>query len=187
MGVSQERLAGEYTYADLEAFPEDNVRREIIDGELIVHPSPATRHQRAARNVFVRLWEYSLESGGEAFFAPLDVYFAEKNVVEPDVLFMRRDHLDRIGPNNLQGPPDLVVEISSPSTRHLDQVRKRELYQRFGVPHYWFVDLEAERVELYDLRDGAYPAPMIRYAGQVMDCDGLPGLAVSVAEALPEE
>lgn len=187
MAVSAERAPGEYTYADLESFPEDNVRREIIDGELIVHASPNPRHQRAAGNLFVRLKQYSIERGGEAFFAPLDIYFAEKTVVEPDLMFIRADHLNQIGPKNLQGPPDLVVEISSPSTRRLDQVRKRELYQRFGAPHYWFVDLEAERVELYSLCDSSYPAPAIRYPGQTLDCEGLAGLEVPVVEALPPE
>ena len=86
----------------------------------------------------------------------------------------------------MQGAPDLVVEISSPSTRRLDQVRKRELYQRFGVPEFWFVDLEAERVEVYVLTGDTYPAPAILYSDQIVESVGLPGLSVPVGEALAE-
>ncbi|MEX2552885.1 MAG: Uma2 family endonuclease [Actinomycetota bacterium] len=71
--------------------------------------------------------------------------------VEPDVLFVRADHVDRVENRYVRGAPDLVVEISSPSTRRLELVRKRDLYARFGVPEYWYVDLEAELLEVYAL------------------------------------
>ena len=109
-----------YTYPDLAGFPDDHLRREIFDGELIVNGAPV-------------------------LCAPYDVVFALDNVVEPDVLFIRSAHLDRLGEKFLEGPPDLVVEISSPSTRRLELVRKRELYQWFEVPEYWYVDLELDR------------------------------------------
>jgi Uma2 family endonuclease len=137
-----------YTYADLENFPDDHLRREIIDGELIVTPSPVTRHQRAVVNIVVALAAYAKQSGGEVFPAPLDVYFAEDNVVEPDVLFVRADHASQIEKKLIKDAPDLVVEISSPSTRRLELVRKRELYARFGVPEYSYADLEVDRVEV---------------------------------------
>lgn len=176
-----------YTYADLEAIPEDYVRREIIDGELIVHASPVPRHQEAAGNLFVRLREYASRAGGKAFFGPLDVYFAEDNVVEPDLMFISADHLERIGDKNMQGPPDLVVEISSPSTRRLDQVCKLDLYRRFRVAEYWFVDLEAERLEVHVLTGDVYPPPAILYPGQSVQAAGLPGLSIPVSEALAQQ
>lgn len=176
-----------YTYPDLAAFPEDLLRREIIDGELVVNPAPIIRHQRASGNLQFRLKEYANKHGGEVFSAPCDVYLSAENVVEPDLIFVRADHLDRIGVKYLDGPPDLVIEISSPSTRRLDTVRKRELYQRFGVPAYWFVDLEAERVEIYLLEDGAYPGPQLKYPGENLESPGLPGLSVPVSEALAPE
>jgi Uma2 family endonuclease len=83
--------------------------------------------------------------------------------------------------------PDLVVEISSPSTRRLELVRRRELYERFGVPEYWFVDLEAERVEVYVLVEGSYPAPRLIYSGEVAQSTQLPGFQMPVAEALGGE
>lgn len=184
MAVSAESIPGRFTYPDLAAFPDDNVRREILDGELVVSASPVTRHQRAAMALSVALFNYSKSHGGEAFAGPFDVYLAPDNVVVPDVLFVSGDHTERIGPKYLEGPPDLVVEISSPTTKHLELVRKLKLYERFGVPEYWFVDLELERVEVYVLTEGRYPAPAIRYAGESLDPAGLPGLAVPVSEAL---
>lgn len=184
MAVSAEPIPRRYTYPDLATFPGDNLRREIIDGDLVVNVAPITRHQRAAMALAVTLFNYSRLRGGEAFFAPYDVYLALDNVVEPDLIFVRADHLGRIGTKYLEGPPDLVVEISSPSTRHLELVRKRELYERFGIPEYWYVDLEAERVEVYVLGKSGYATPLIRYAGESLQPAGLPELTVPVTQAL---
>ncbi len=184
MAVSAESAPRRYTYPDLATFPDDHLRREIIDGELIVNPAPVTRHQKAVAAIMVALFNYAKGSGGTALCAPYDVVLALDNVVEPDVLFIRSDHLDRLGATYLEGPPDLVVEISSPSTRRLELVRKRELYQRFGVPEYWYVDLELDRVEVYVLEEDGYPAPGIKYPGEALEPAGLPGLSVPVTEAL---
>ena len=118
------------------------------------------------------------------FPAPLDVFFADDTVVEPDVLFVRGDHLQHIEEKFVRGAPDLVVEVSSPSTRRLELVRKRELYQRFGVPEYWYVDLEADRVEVYVLTDGLYPPPSLRYPGEELASAQLPRFVMPVDEAL---
>lgn len=82
------------TYADFREFPDDNLRRELIDGELIVTAAPVTRHQRVVRELLVALTLYAREHGGEALDAPTDVYLSETNVVEPDVLFITAEHLD---------------------------------------------------------------------------------------------
>src|SRR5438552_1020305 len=141
------------TYADLRRmFPEvDNVRRELIDGELIVATSPSVRHQRVVRRLTVLLDRYAESHGGEVFSGPLDVFLSDTTVVEPDVLFVRAQSAGKLEKKFVRSAPDLVVEVSSPSTRRLDLVRKRELYERFGIPEYWYVDLDAERVEAYRL------------------------------------
>src|SRR5438552_2720039 len=120
-----------YTYGDLQAFPEDNLRREIIQGELVVTPAPAVRHQRVVGRLFVELSQYAKENGGEAFVAPLDVFFSDTDVVEPDVLFVSAENLARVEKQFIRAAPDLVAEVSSPSTRRLELHRKRELYERY--------------------------------------------------------
>jgi len=184
MAVHESTHPGSFRYADLETFPDDHMRREIIDGELIVTPSPSTRHQRAVVLLTARLFAYAESNGGEVFCAPLDVLFADDNVVEPDVLFVRSDHLDRLEVKFVHGVPDLVIEVSSPSTRHLELVRKRELYARFGVPEYWYVDLDADRIEVYLLGDGDFTAPTLTFPGQRLEATQLPGFSVSVQEVL---
>jgi Uma2 family endonuclease len=184
MALSADPVARRYTYADLETFPDDHLRREIIDGELIVTPSPVVRHQMASSNLHLRLANYARQAGGLALAAPIDVFLSPDNVAEPDLLFIRPDRLEGIGEKYVQVVPDLVVEISSPSTRRLELVRKRELYERFGVPEYWYVDLEAERVEIYRLEEAAYGAPEIRYPGQALESTQLTGFSMPVSEAL---
>ncbi|MEX2552113.1 MAG: Uma2 family endonuclease [Actinomycetota bacterium] len=184
MALSADPAARRYTYADLETFPDDHLRREIIDGELIVTPSPVIRHQIASANLHYRLMTHAEQAGGLALAAPMDVFLSSDNVVEPDLLFIRPDRLESVGEKSVQVVPDLVVEISSPSTRRLELVRKRDLYQRFGVPEYWYVDLEAERVEIYLLEEGAYAAPEIRYPGQALESTQLAGFAMPAQEAL---
>lgn len=184
MAVSESEKRFGYTYADLEAFPEDHFRREIIDGELFVSPSPNVRHQRTVALLTARLFLYQEGNGGEVFPAPLDVFFANDSVVEPDVLFVRADHSDRLEVKYVTGAPDLVIEVSSPSTRRLELVRKRELYERFGVSEYWFIDLDADRVEVYRLEEGVYRTPELLFSGQVLQPAQLPGFSISVDEVL---
>ncbi|HEX9890862.1 MAG TPA: Uma2 family endonuclease [Actinomycetota bacterium] len=171
-----------YTYADLERFPEDNLRREIIDGELIVTPAPATRHQRVVAFLVHRFYGYAEERGGEVLPAPYDVYFADDNVVEPDVLFIRDP--GKLERKYIRSAPDIVVEVSSPSTRRLELVRKRELYERFGVPEYWFVDLDADRVEVYRLEEGRYPVPTLLGKDRTLTSPQVPGLELAVTDLL---
>ncbi|MGH2729121.1 MAG: Uma2 family endonuclease, partial [Actinomycetota bacterium] len=102
------------TYDDLQAFPEDNFRRELIDGELIVTAAPGGRHQDAVLELGARLLAYVKQHGGKVYIAPRDVYFSDVTVVEPDVVFVRAEHLARDEERFIGGPPDIVVEVSSP-------------------------------------------------------------------------
>lgn len=172
------------TYRDLEAFPEDNLRRELIDGELIVTPSPRPRHQAVLTELLFQLVLWVKRHGGRVFPAPLDVKFSDDTVLEPDVLLLRAEHLDRIGELYVSAGPDLAVEVSSPSTRRLDRVRKREVYERFGVAEYWFVDLDGDCVEVYRLADGRYPAPEVLGRGATLTSPVVPGFALAVADLL---
>jgi Uma2 family endonuclease len=175
-----------WTYADLLDLAEDNVRREILGGALVVTPSPSARHQRAVLRLGAALLGYVDTSGGEVFVAPLDVWFADTDVVEPDVLFLRAEHSDRVKERRVVGPPDLVVEVSSPSTRHIDQVRKRRLYEREGVAEYWFVDLDADRIEAYRLEGDHYADPTFFVRGQDAETPEAPGFSISVDALLGE-
>src|SRR5881296_1025789 len=172
------------TYEDLQAFPEDNLRRELIDGELIVTAAPRRRHQQVVARLLTELMLYCREHGGEVLPAPFDVYFSETNVVEPDLIYVRPENLGRFDERYYPAPPDLVVEVSSPSTRRLELVRKRELYERFGVPEYWFVDLDADRVEVYRLERNGFGRPTFLGRGETLETPQAPGFALTVQDLL---
>lgn len=180
MAVEPRRL---FTYADLQTSPQDNLRREIIDGELFVTAAPRVRHQLVVAILTHLLFVYGREHGGQVFPAPTDVFFSDTSVVEPDVLFVRADHLDRLEERFVRAAPDLVVEISSPSTRKLELVRKRDLYERFAVPEYWYVDLDADLIQVYR-QDEGYGVARVRGRGDTIEADPLPGLSLSVDEIL---
>ena len=173
------------TYDDLQRFPDDGLRREIIDGELFVTAAPAPRHGRVSRNLTVELSLYAREHGGE-MLPPVDVYFSHTTVVEPDILYFRGAYPERPGERFIRVTPDLVVEISSPSTRRVDLGRKRDLYERMGVPEYWFVDLQKDEVRVFRLADGGYGEPEVLHAGDTLESSGAPGFRIEVAELLPE-
>jgi Uma2 family endonuclease len=175
------------TYEDLEAFPEDNLRRELIDGELIVTAAPGRRHQDVVLELGSRLLAYSKEHGGKVYVAPRDVYLAVDTVLEPDVVFVAAENLTRDEERFVKGPPDIAVEVSSPSTRRLELVRKLEAYQRFGVPEYWYIDLDADRIEVYRLTEGRYGPPALLSGPSILDSLLIPGFALRIEELLPGE
>ena len=175
------------TYRDLEGFPKHNFRRELIDGELIVTAAPGRRHQDVVLELGSRLLAYAKEHGGRVYVAPRDVYLADDTVLEPDVMFVAAQNLARDQDRFIRGAPDVVVEVSSPSTRRLELVRKLEAYQRFGVPEYWYIDLDAERVEIYRLTEGRYGLPTMLSGSSAVDSPLLPAFSVSVEELLPPQ
>jgi Uma2 family endonuclease len=185
--VATERTSG-LTYQDLlEMFPEEDLtRRELIDGELFVTPSPIPQHQRVVVKLAALLLRYEEAHGGRVYPAPLDVWFTDRDVVQPDVVFLTEEHLAKEEPKLIRSAPDLVVEVSSPSTRRLELTRKKDLYELHGVPEYWFVDLDAGRVEVYRLEDGRFGPPTIVSRNQELGSPLLPGLSVTVEDLLTE-
>jgi Uma2 family endonuclease len=169
-----------YTYQDLLALPEDIPRAEVLGGELIVSSAPSPRHQMVAARLWRRLDDAAEREGGQALIGPVDVYFSETDVIEPDVLYLRAMSRGRIEERRILGPPDVVVEVSSPSTRQIEIARKRSLYEANGVPEYWWVDLEADRVEVYRFGDQGYGLPALYGRGDVLESPLLPGLSIEV-------
>jgi Uma2 family endonuclease len=139
------------TYDDFLLFPDDGKRHELIDGEHYVTPSPASKHQRIVWNLNGLLYIYlQAHPVGKAFGAPFDVVFSQFDVVEPDLLFVSAERAGKLlTEKNIQGAPDLVVEIGSPSTRKRDETIKRRLYERFGVMEYWVIDPELDTIKVY--------------------------------------
>ncbi len=93
---------------------------------------------------------------GEVYSAPFDVVFSNFDVVEPDVLYVSNSRKAVLTEKNVQGAPDLVVEVGSPGTRRRDEKIKHRLYERSGVSEYWVVDPDLDVVKVYTLVEGRY-------------------------------
>jgi Uma2 family endonuclease len=145
------------TYDDYVHFPEDGRRHEIIGGAHYVTPAPNTRHQDISFQLTYLLGGFVRERGlGKTYTAPFDVVLSPTSVLQPDLVFVSTRHMDRLTAANLQGAPDLAVEILSDSTRGRDEITKRHLYAQHGVPEYWIIDPAAESVTVHRLEDGDY-------------------------------
>jgi Uma2 family endonuclease len=137
-----------WTYADLVALPEDQLRHELIDGEHVVTPSPGTPHQLILWNLTELLAPYLRANPvGTALAGPFDVKLALFTVLVPDLVYFTTERFARVvNDRHATAAPDLVVEILSPGTRRRDKGRKRVIYDREGVCEYWIVDPEAESI-----------------------------------------
>jgi Uma2 family endonuclease len=173
------------TYDDFVLFPDDGQRHELIDGEHFVTPSPNQSHQTIVGNLHALLWNYlDAHGSGRAFVAPFDVVFSHFDVVEPDILFISRERAAQIlTAKNVQGAPDLVVEVGSPSTRRRDERLKQQLYERFGVSEYWVIDPELELIKVYRAVEGQYVRihELTLEHGDVLTTRLLPGLELPLA------
>jgi Uma2 family endonuclease len=108
-------------------------------------------------NLFGLLWMHLRQQpSGAVFHAPFDVVFSRFDVVEPDLLFVSQTRLEILTSANVQGSPDLVVEILSPGTRRIDETTKRKLYETFGVQEYWVVDPELDTIKVYRRSQDAF-------------------------------
>ena len=142
-----------FTVNDYMSTPEGK-RYQLLDGEMILAPSPNTRHQRVIRRLSRVLSDFAETNGvGEVFLAPYDVVLSNHDVAQPDILFVSNARSSIVTEANIQGAPDLVVEILSPGTAIYDRGYKQSLYSSHGVREYWLVDPDAETVEV--LAEGA--------------------------------
>ena len=181
----RDRSGLKLTYDDFLLFPDDGKRHELIDGEHYVTPSPNVKHQAISLNLAGLLWSY-LQSNpvGRVFTAPLDVVFSRFDVVEPDLLFLVSERAKAVLTKaNVQGSPDLVVEIGSPGTRRRDETLKQRLYERSGVSEYWVIDPELDLIKVYRLVEGRYTRvhELTLEAGDVLTTPLLPGLQLPLA------
>jgi Uma2 family endonuclease len=132
---------------------------ELIDNVVYDSPSPVYGHQSISKIILHKLIEEVEYKGkGEVFHAPFDVYLDEiANAVQPDLIVVLKDNLkiiDRCG--HIHGVPDLLIEILSKSNKKHHLIRKKKLYERFGVTEYWIIDPETKQTIGFELKDGHY-------------------------------
>ena len=178
------------TYDDFVLFTDDGLRHELIDGEHYVTPSPNDKPQTILVNLLLLIGPWvRAHATGKVWLAPFDAILSPSDVVEPDLLYVSNERRAQIvTAANVQGTPELVVEIGSPGTRRRDETTKRALYERAGVSEYWVVDTEREVVRVYRRfrKRFAPPEDLSLKAGDVLRPPLLQGLELPISEIFRE-
>jgi Uma2 family endonuclease len=169
-----------FNYNDYMLLPEDR-RFEILDGDPFMIPAPGIIHQRLSLALSSALFQ-QLSGFGTVLEAPCDVLLSGEDIVQPDILFVRKERKGIIGELNIQGSPDLIVEILSPGTRERDLKTKRKIYSKFGILEYWIVDPEAETVEVLVWSEIGYVKAGLYAKWGRISSPLLPNLQVALAE-----
>jgi Uma2 family endonuclease len=149
-----EQIKTRMTATEFLQLPETNLPLQLLDGEVIEMGAPELPHQDIVLNTGVFFKQRAKELGGKAYIAPVDVYFDELNILQPDVMWLAPDtKCQMVGVKRLSGAPDLIAEILSPSTAHIDRKGKFRLYEKHGVREYWLVDPRDQLVEVWQHDD----------------------------------
>lgn len=154
-GLAQSRTR--FGYREYRCLPNDGQRHEIIDGAHYATPASSTTHQTVSKRLLYQLYtQIELAGLGLVFNAPYDVQLTDYDIVQPDLIVVLKHRARMITPTKINGVPDLVVEILSPTNASHDTDLKKQIYERTGVVEYWIADPENQKLERYRLVDGAY-------------------------------
>jgi Uma2 family endonuclease len=177
-------LQGDWTETDYFTLPDTNRLIELSEGELIMPPHPTETHQRVVLSLVLAFQSFvEAHNLGVVRFAPLPVRLWPDKIREPDILYVSHSHADRIG-EQAYGPPDLVVEVISASTRRTDRIEKFVEYARAGISEYWLVDPQAQSIEVFVLEDDAYTLLVKAVSGEKVYSKLLDGFEVAVDEII---
>ncbi|MGE0431520.1 MAG: Uma2 family endonuclease [Planctomycetota bacterium] len=173
-------------YRDYAELP-DEVRCEVIEGEVWMSPAPEPDHQFTCGNLLfaIMAWLREHKGVGVALTAPVDVILQDDDeqvtVFQPDLVFVAEANRQRITRRGIEGPPDLVIEISSLSTRERDRQTKRAVYAQHGVPEYWIVDRETQTVEILRRHGKGYRRAQVAKGDEQLTTPLLPDFSLRVA------
>ena len=131
---------------------------QLINADLVMSPSPVVDHQKILLNLVIQFKSYMAQSNdqGQLLIAPLDVYFDEENIFQPDLFYIKEDRKEELIKDFIYGAPDLIIEILSPSTAYYDLRQKKDIYERYGVKEYIIIDPIQLNAEIYSLENGQF-------------------------------
>jgi len=135
----------------------EGTRVQLINNQFVMSPGPSVKHQDLLLAIAQKIQKWvSSEKMGKVMIAPLDVHFAEKEVYQPDILFVSNEKSDIIFENAIYGAPDLIIELLSPSNATFDLHQKKDVYEKKKVKEYWTVDAATKEVVGYELGAKGY-------------------------------
>jgi Uma2 family endonuclease len=173
---------GSWTYEDWLRLPDDGFRYEVLNGELHMTPPPTLGHQSVVTELARRMGNFIKKRKlGRLWVSPIGVRLPGQPVpVQPDIVFVRSERSDILGEGYVEGAPDLVVEVLSPTNWLYDRREKLQAYQQAGVPEYWIVDYRARTVEILALEEGKYTLLAEFHSGEAARSQILPGFEIGV-------
>ena len=175
------RRAVRFRAEDIWDTPDDGNRYEVIDGDLYVTPPPVEVHQRGAGNLYGYIWQYlHAHPLGVVYMAPIGLRLDGANGLQPDLVYVSNARRDIIKERGIEGTPDLIVEVLSPSTEARDRGVKLRRYAAAGVPHYWLLAPRTRSLETYVLTDAGYELTETYGPGTTFSPDLFPGLEIPI-------
>ena len=166
---------------------EENPNLQLINGNLIMSPSPSLFHQQILKNLFKVIDSLSKKLGDRTYFAPLDVFLDDNNVPQPDLVYVKQENKYKLSKRGVEGAPDLVVEIISPSSSYIDRYDKKALYQKHQVKEFWIIDPGNLTLEIFQLVKDEYVLAQHLVTKGKIKSPLLPMLAIDLAELFAEE
>ncbi|MFT4153361.1 Uma2 family endonuclease [Parafilimonas sp.] len=133
---------------------------QVINNQFYMSPSPNFQHFDVLDKIAdVLKSEVRKQNAGRIFFAPLDVFLGAANAVQPDIFFISNGNMHLINEDGIYGAPDIIIEILSPRNKNADLIKKKAVYEQFGVKEYFIVEPSDKSVLSYYLKDGKYAEP----------------------------
>ena len=175
-----------WTSADLELFPENDTRYEIIDGELYMTRAPHWKHQTTCGRLFTALdvWSIATKSGEASMGA--GVVFGDNDDVIPDVVWVSKEKyealIDQAG--HLTGAPDIAIEVLSAGSENekRDRELKLKLYSSRGVLEYWIADWRAKQIQVYRRENGILKLAVTLFVTDILTSPLLPEFSCPLAQ-----
>ena len=139
-----------------ESLPEGTLC-QLINDKLVMSPAPIDIHQVVINEINIEISLFLRKNKiGEVRIAPYDVHFSKENILQPDILFIKTENIRKIKSRGLFGAPDLIIEILSPATTHLDFDEKKLIYEKYGVQEYFIVEPNSKSVTSFLLKNKKY-------------------------------
>jgi Uma2 family endonuclease len=171
------------TIDDFRKLPQGPPYYQLIQGRLLVSPSPNRYHQVLCQNLFFILRKFlEVKPVGDVFLSPSDVYLTGYDAYQPDLYFVSNANAAILTPQGAAGAPDLVIEILSPGTAHYDRDLKRKVYAQTGVKELWLIDPDAKEIQVLHLSQAGKKPSVVRGADSKFSSALLPGLVISTSE-----